>query len=190
MRPAFALISTILTVVSGPSYVKDILQGKAKPERSTFLIFTLLSAIAFYGQLQLGAGLSLIFTGLDVLGSFGVFLLSLKYGVSGFGKQEKFAMIVALIGLVISLVAHAPLLAILGVMLADIAAMYLTLRKTFLNPDTEPYISWILFGLAAVFSGLSVQHYSFGLVVYPAYIALAAFAIPATKYFGYKRLTP
>ncbi len=184
MRPAFAVISTILVLVSGPSYVSDILKGKAKPQRTTFLIFTLLSAIAFYGQLRLGGTLSLIFTGMDVLGSLGVFLLSLKYGVSGFSRHDKYAMAMALVGLIISIVVKAPVLAILGVLLADIAAMYLTLRKTYLNPETEPYVSWILFGSAAVFSALSIEHYTFGLLLYPVYIALATFAIPLIKYFG------
>ena len=187
IQTVFVVISTVLALVSGPSYVSDILKGRAKPQRATFLIFTLLSAIAFYGQLKLGARLPLIFTGMDVFGSLAVFLLSLKYGVSGFSRADKYAISVATVGVVISAIANQPTLAIVGVITADLAAMYLTLRKTYLKPETEPYRSWIMFGFAAVFSALSSKHYTFALLLYPLYIALATFAIPLCKYLGTRR---
>ena len=188
MRQIFAALSTILAIVSGPSYLSDILKGRAKPQRTTFFIFFMLSVIAFYGQWKLGATLSLIFTGLDVIGSLVVFLLALKFGTSGFSRKDQYALVVALIGLGVSVIAKAPVIAIIGAILADLAAMALTLHKTYLEPHTEPYISWFLFGSAAVFSALSSQHYTFGLLLYPVYIALATFAIPLSKYIGTRRL--
>jgi len=184
MRAIFALLSAVLAVVSGPSYVSDIIHGRAKPQRATFFIFTLLSSIAFYGQLKLGAHWALVFTGLDVLGSLGVFLLAVKYGTSGFALHDRIALVVASTGLVLSFVAHSPLLAIGGVLIADVSAIALTLHKTYKDPDSEPYVSWFLFGFGAIFSALSVEHYTFALLLYPTYIALSVFAIPLAKYLG------
>lgn len=171
----------MLAIVAGPSYVVDIIKGTTKPERATWFIFSVLGAIAFYGQLKLGANLSLVFSGLDSLGSFLVFVLSLKYGVSGFTRLDQYALSVASVGLIVALAVHQPVVAVCGVIVADIAGTALTLRKVYTEPASEPYSSWLLFATAGVFGTLSIRHKSFGLLLYPVYLAAANYSIAYVK---------
>ena len=121
MKEILTIISVILILAAGPPYIFDILRKKTKPQRATWLIFTVLGLIAFISQLQLGATWSLVFLGLDVLGSLGVLILSIPYGVGGFSRLDKYSLSVAGAGVLISILAHHPVIAILGVMLADLA---------------------------------------------------------------------
>jgi hypothetical protein len=187
MLEFFAAISAVLAIVAGPAYVFDIIKGTTKPERATWFIFSLLGGIAFYGQLKLGANLSLIFSGLDSLGSMLVFILSIKYGVSGLTILDRYALGVAGAGLLVSLMVHQPLFAIVGVVVADIAGTALTVRKVYFEPHSEPYSTWLLFGTAGIFGALSIRHYTFGLLVYPAYLVLANYVVAVAKYIGLRR---
>ena len=74
-------------------------------------------------QVKVGATWSLFFSGLDLLGSMTVLALSLRYGVGGTERRDILALIIAVVGLIISLTVHEPIIAIIGVIVADLAAI-------------------------------------------------------------------
>ena len=184
MRLFLIIVSAVLTIAAEPLYIIDTVRGKIKPERATWLIFSVLGVIAFYGQVRLGATSTLVFSGLDTLASFVVLGLSLKHGVGGFTLLDKYGLSVATIGLLISLLAHRPLAALLGVILADAAGMVLTVIKTYKHPATEPYLSWIFFATAALCAVFTVRQFTLGILLYPVYLVIANYSIPLVKAFS------
>lgn len=184
MAEIFAILSGLILAAGAPPYLIDILKGKTKPERATWFIWSVLGTIAFFSQLSLHGGWSLVFIGLDGLGSIIVFLLSLKYGVGGWTRLDKAGLIIAAGGVIISLLAHDAAIALWGVVLADVSGVVLTIQKTFLDPSSETGITWFFLGSSALLGALAVGRWQFTLLLYPAYLAVANYGVLIAKYSG------
>jgi hypothetical protein len=184
MTELFAVLAALIIVAGAPPYLYDILKGKTKPQRITWFIWGVLSTIAFISQAQLHGGWSLVFVGLNALGGVLVFLLSLHYGVGGWTRLDQVALVVASVGVIISLAIKQPIVALAGVVLADAAGVVPTIRKTLHDPESETTITWLLIGTASLLGALSVGRLEFGLLLYPVYLALSDYAILVAKAMG------
>lgn len=184
MGPWFAAGSVVLALISAPPYIISIVKGNTKPERATWFIFMVMGFIALASQILLGGSWSVVFTALDATGSLIVFALSLRYGVGGWTTLDKIALTTAAIGVVIAFVAHDPVVALLGDILADISGTVLTVIKTYRDPDSEVALPWLLIGTSAVFAVLAVGRWDFGLILYPAYLALANYVVVVAQAGG------
>ncbi len=184
MFQIFAAVSVVFFLLAVPPYIIDTLKGKTKPERATWFVFSVLGIIAFISQAKLGATWSLVFSGVDTLGSLIILGLSIKSGVGGWTRLDRIALVIAATGVVIAVFAHQPIIALLGNIMADISGTILTMYKTFHAPDTETTISWLLTGTSAFMGVLSVGSWNIALLLYPMYIMLANYAIPATQLVG------
>ena len=184
----FAIGSGVLSVVAGPPYFLDILRGKTKPERATWFIWTLQGMIAFGSQALMGAHWSLVFVGLNAGGDLLVFLLALKFGMGGWKRVDIVALLIALAGLVVSLMAKAPLIALAAVIVADFAGTVPTFFKVYRMPESETTFTWLAFATASLLAVFSVGSLRWSLVVYPLYLALDNYAIVAVQYLGRAKL--
>jgi hypothetical protein len=185
MAPFYAILSGVIVLIGAPFYAIDIFKGKTKPERTTWFIWSVLGVIAFFSQKALHAHWSLVYAGIDAIGSLIVFALSLKYGVGGWSWLDRFALSVAAIGVAISLIVHA----LFGVILADGVGAVLTILKTYRKPDSETSITWFGVGTSALFGALSVGHFRPALLLYPLYLAIGSYSVLLAKWFGSYRDT-
>ncbi|HVU59280.1 MAG TPA: hypothetical protein VHC98_00345 [Candidatus Saccharimonadales bacterium] len=181
---ALAIAQVAIFCLAGPPYILDTIHGKTQPERATWFIWTVLGAIAFVSQVLLGASWSLVFTGLDTLGSLLVFLLSIRFGVGGWTRLDKAALVVAAVGVCVSLLARQPIIAIVGVIVADVSGALLTVRKTFLHPGSETTVSWLLIGVGSLCGVLSVQRLDAALLLYPVYLCIVNWSVPLAQIAG------
>lgn len=184
MFQLLAVLSVLMFLAAAPPYILDTVHGKTKPERITWLIFSIQNIIAFVSQATLGGGWSLVFLGLDTLGSMIVLGLSLRFGVGGWTVLDRAALAIASVGVVVAVFAHQPVVAILGVILADISGTVLTILKTYHAPDSETTISWVLTGTGAMTGVLSVGKFDVVLLLYPTYLMLANYAVPVAQIIG------
>jgi hypothetical protein len=189
MQEIFAIVSAVLILIAAPPYIINTLKGNTKPERVTWFIFSVLGLIAFVSQALLGASWSLVFSGLDTLASILIFSLSLKYGVGGHTKIDIAALIIATIGVFIAVFAKEPIISLLGVIIADISGMVLTIKKTYLNPKSETTITWLLVGTASVFGILSASEMTVGILLYPVYLMIANYSVPLAQLIGIRKTT-
>lgn len=184
MAEIFAILSGLILLAGAPPYLIDIFKGKTKPERATWFIWSVLGNIALISQISLHGGWSLVFVGLDGLGSTLVFLLSLKYGVGGWTRLDKAALVIAAVGVIISIADHRPAVALAGVVLADLAGVVLTIKKTFAAPESETAITWFFVGTASLLGALSVGKIQPDLLIYPVYLTVANYSVLIAKYAG------
>jgi len=178
-------ISVCAFLLAAPPYIVDTLKGKTKPERATWFIWSVLGSVAFVAQMQLGATWSLLFTGLDTAGCMLAFALSIRYGVGGWTMLDKIALAIAAVGVAVSVLAHAPVVALLGVIAADASGSFLTIRKAFLMPDSETTISWLLVSVGALCSILLVRSLDVVLILYPAYLLVANAGVVLAQQVGW-----
>lgn len=187
MAEFFAIVSGFIVFAGGPPYLIDIFKGKTKPERTTWFIWSVLGVTAFISQLQLGAHWSLVFAGMNAAGNLAVFLLSLKFGVGGWKRSDVVALVIATVGIIASFIIEDPLVALLGVIVADFAGTVLTLQKTFIMPSSETSITWFFLGTSSLFGALSVGEWNLELLLYPLYMVAATYGVLVAQALGEQR---
>src|SRR6185437_7903902 len=99
MENVFGVVAAALNLAAYVPYVRDILRKKTKPQRVTWLVFTVLAGISFASQLALGARASLWLIGAQMLSVLVVFILSLPWGVGGFKRLDVISLLGAGVGL-------------------------------------------------------------------------------------------
>lgn len=184
MSTTFGLASGALTLISYLPYTKDILARKVKPERASWLIWSVTGGIAFFSQLASGATNSLWFLGLDCLGSLLIFGLSIRYGFGDFNKQDARALKLAGLGLILWVLSSNSTYALIFIIIIDAIGGILTAWKAFEHPDTETYSMWLILWAASGCAILSVGVFNAKLLAYPFYFFVANFIIIASIFIG------
>jgi hypothetical protein len=172
MLEIFGYISGILFMFSAVPYVRSLLRGNTKPQRITWLIWTVLVFIAFFSQLAKGATWSLLLTAGDAVAIVIVYIFSFKYGVGGFGKMDIISLFGAGLSLILWYFTSEPAVALFLIILIDIIGSNLTVQKAWRNPETENWVGWAMCGVGGLFGILSVGSFNFILLAYPIYICL------------------
>lgn len=187
MLEIIGLISGLLAVVAASPYIRDIVRKTTKPERASWLIWTVLGGIAFFSQLAKGATNSLWMTGISTLCVLTVFLLSLKHGEGGLVKRDIAALSFAFVGLVLWYFTKDALVALIIVILVDLSGSILTITKSYNEPETETLSTWVLASISGLFGALSVGSFDWVLLMYPGYILLANAAVTIALIFGKRK---
>lgn len=187
MLQVFGYISAFFAALGFIPYFRDIFNGKTKPQRVTFFIYSILGSIAFFSQQVKGATNSLWLPGIMTALVFFTFLLSLKHGVGGFAKKDFIVLLIAALGLGVWYFTNEAAIALYIVIIIDAAGTYLTIEKAYKYPATETLSSWALRSLAAFFAFLAVGTLNIILISYPLYIFLIDAAVVAAILLGKRK---
>lgn len=188
MSEILGYLSGILIILSCIPYIRDILLLKTKPQRATWFIWMVLLTIAFFAQLSKGGTWSLIATGVDWLGVFIIFILSIKYGIGGTSKLDKMALVGAGIGLIIWYFTKEPLFALIITIFIDFIAAMLTVIKTYRQPETETFIAYMICGTGGLLGAFAVGEFNLSLLLFPIWICICNYGIGMTIILGRKRI--
>lgn len=183
MRLFLGIAAVVLNTIGYYPYIRDILRGKVKPQRMTWGIWTILTSIFAVNQIANEGGWSSLFfvsTSILVLVTF---LLSLKFGVGGFGKLDIICFIFALALFIYWATIQNTRISTLVAVNIDLIAIIPTIIKTFKLPDTESYPQWMLAGIGGLLSLFAVPKLDWALIIYPVYIFVANYVVVGTKYF-------
>jgi hypothetical protein len=165
-------------------YIRDILLRTTKPERASWLIWTVLGFIAFFSQLAKGASHSLWLTGGQTVAVLVVLGLSLRYGVGGLSRRDILALAVASLGLALWYLTSEPLWALGLVIFVDSIGTLLTALKAYKDPSSETMSTWFLSGTSGIFGSFAVGEMNGALLAYPLYIVVANYLIVAAMCVG------
>lgn len=183
----FGVLAGVLSALCYPPYISAILKGKAKPERASWLIWTVLTAMGFFSQLAVGATHSLWLPGVQGVGVVIVLMLSIKYGYGGLMRRDVMTLIAAGITLLLWYFTKNATIAVYLVVLIDGMGAWLTVAKAYEHPETETMITWALSGTGGVCALIAVQSWNPELLSYPLYITLANYAVVAAMILGRRR---
>ncbi|HUQ17764.1 MAG TPA: hypothetical protein VM070_08245 [Candidatus Saccharimonadales bacterium] len=152
---SFAVIGAVIGSIGGFYYLYETITGKAKPNRVTWLLWWLFPMIGFVAQRAQGvealswATFAAGFTPLLIV--IASFLNKDAYWKTE--RRDYVLMAAATVGIVISVVANSPNIAILFALVADALAGVPTLIKAYRRPETE---SWIAYAISTFGFGLAV----------------------------------
>ena len=175
LHPNFVIIGTLIGAVGSLAYFIDTVKGKVKPNRVSFLLWSIAPFIAFAAQIKQGVGLESLMT-------FSTGFLPLTVFIATFvnkkaeWKLTKFDLIcgaLSIIGLILWLITKVGNVAIFFSIVADGLAAVPTLVKAYKYPDTEIAWPWLATVFGVVLTLLTLNEWTFANSAFIVYIFIA-----------------
>lgn len=175
MKPLFGTLSVIIALVSFIPYIKDVFARKTTPHIYSWLVWTILQALATIAILRENSWWSGLGVGCVGLVSLVVFLFSFKYGTKNITFFDTVCLIGALIAISVWVFIHNITLSVILVTIIDFVAFLPTFRKAYQEPHSETAILYVCSGLSNLFSLLSISHHSIASTLYVASLIVTNF---------------
>lgn len=137
MKESIAIIASLLAIVGNVPYLLDTFRGKVKPHPYTWLVWSLVSCIVFFGQVAKGAGIGALPTAASEIFTVIIFCFSLRYGFRQIRKIDSVFLTAALLGIIPWILTKDPTYSVVIAVSIDLIAFLPTIRKTWKNPETE-----------------------------------------------------
>lgn len=102
--------------------------------------------------------------------------------------RQKAALVGAALGITLWYIFDQPILAIVLTVFIDVCAVVPTLRKSFIDPESETLSTWIIVGTGAILGTIAVGKLDITLLIYPLYLAIANLAVAGAIVLGKTRL--
>lgn len=132
-----AFVAAGLALVGNIPYLRDTLKAKIRPHPYTWFVWSIVSFVTFFGQLQKGAGFALIATGAAEVFTILIFIASLRFGFKHVRRIDSIFLVICLLGLIPWYVTSDPTISVVAVVFVDVMAYIPTLRKAYRHPDSE-----------------------------------------------------
>ncbi len=173
MKETLAAIGVIITFIAYIPYFRDIFAGKTKPHAFTWLIWSVLTGIAFFAQLSDGGGVGSVVLGITALVSFMIFLIALKVGKKNIVKVDWIFLFFSLLALAIWFVTEDPFWSVILITVIDAVAFAPTFRKAYKDPYTETLSTFLLSGVKFIFAIAALEAFTTATVLYPLSLVFA-----------------
>lgn len=152
-------------------YVRDTLNGDTRPQRASWLIWSVLGTIAFFSQIYEGAEESLGFAAVRVLGAVLIFVIAIWKGRGSYlGAIDFGVLAAAALGILAWSYTSNAAYALAVTIGVSLLGGLLTLTKAYHFPGSETLTTWALSLLASICALLSVGRFDPVLLAYPAYL--------------------
>lgn len=173
MQLVLGILGGVLGFSGNSIYFINVLKGKTKPQRVTWGIAFLLNIIFVCNQVASGATYSMILVFAFSLSAAAIFFLSIPKGVGGHSRLDLFVLACSLVGVVLWQLLNSPLASILANLFAAAISLIPTLKKAYLQPETETKIKWLLGSLAGLLGALSVGNLNYTVLLFPLFAFVA-----------------
>ncbi len=171
LHPNFVILGTLIGSAGSFAYVWGTIKGKIKPNRVSFLLWSIAPMIAFAAQIQQGVGLESLMTFSTGFLPFLTFLASFT-NKNAEWKLTKFDLAcgaLSVAGLVLWLITRVGNIAIIFSIVADGLAALPTLVKAYKSPETEIAWPWLAPCIGVVLTLLTLKEWTFansGFIIY------------------------
>jgi hypothetical protein len=177
LAPLLGVLAGVLGAADTVPYVRDILAGRTRPYRWTWLIWAVLAIVVCASQRADGASWSLVMATVQAVLTSVIFALAIRRGEGALGAVERVMLAVAAGGVVGWLVAGEPVVATACVVAADLIGAAMMLPKTYRDPESETLATFALASVAGALAVGAVGRLDASLLLYPVYFCVANAAI-------------
>lgn len=136
-KEVIAIAAAVLAVIGNIPYLLDVVKRRVEPHPFTWLLWTIVSCVTFFGGLAKGAGIGALPTGASEIFTVLIFLFSLRYGFRNIKKRDVVFFVIALFGLIPWVMTKDPTISVIIVVSIDFIAFLPTLWKTWERPKSE-----------------------------------------------------
>lgn len=189
--PILGIAAGFIQIAAIVPYVKDIINGKTRPNIVSWSLWTLIQVIGIWILLTApdGYSWSLVLLGTTTFNTGLVVLLCLLgYGSRQFGKLELICLVLAFIAMGLWIASENAILTLTFDIFADFVAALPTLVKTWKDPFSEAALPWAMICLAAILGTLSSTIIDVENLALPIYLAFINGTIAIMAFHGQSRL--
>lgn len=136
-----------MSLIGNVLYFRDVLAGKTKPHFFSWLVWSILTSIAFAAQIVEGGGIASLVLGVSALFCFVGAFYGAKLGNMAFPFVDWIALASAGVALLLWRITNDPLLSIFLITITDAAAFIPTFRKSYHRPYEETLSAYLLAAL-------------------------------------------
>ena len=187
LEPVCAVAAGVLSGSCAIPYVRDMVRGTTRPHRVSWGIFALLAAIAAASQLMHGFTTGAVLSLGAAVAFFIVFVMSMRHGVGGATLADRLTLAGTVGILVVWAWSGDTTVAVTLVIVLEVAATGLTMRKAWRDPASETQSSWVIDGVAGALALVGASRVSYAALAYPAYHFMSNNAMVAVLVVGRRR---
>ncbi len=162
-----ASIAVIISLIGYYQYFKTMFAGKTKPHMFSWVIWAVLTAIAFFAQISDNAGAGSWITGLAAFLSFFIAGYAYFYGEKVITKGDWLTFLCAISAIPIWLITNDALLAVLIITVIDALGFYPTFRKSWNKPYEENITHSFLSAVKFILAVMALDNTSIITALYP-----------------------
>jgi hypothetical protein len=172
VQSVLGVAAGLIELLSLPLYVRSILHGRTRPDRVTWWILALVSAMLAASYYGAGARetiwLALAFT----LCTLAVAVLSLKYGEGPptLGLIDRVSLAGALASALLWSLLNSSVVALFLSIATEFVGLVPTIDKSHRRPWTESKAPWVIGTVAALLNVLAINEWTPTIALYPVYI--------------------
>lgn len=171
-RDILGFLAVVIAFVGYVPYFRDILANKTKPHAFSWLVWGILTGIAFFGQVAGKAGPGAWVTGFTAVICLIIFVFGLVKGRKNIVFVDWLSLLGAGIALFLWFLTKEPLLSVILITIIDALAFFPTFRKSFMKPSEETATTYSLSGLKFVLSIFALNKISIITALYPLSLVL------------------
>lgn len=160
-------LSAILVVASYLPYINCIIKQKTKPHIFTWIIWSLLTSVAFTVQIVKDAGAGSWYMGVTCILCIIVMLLSIKNGEKTATRSDWCSFIAALCAMPLWYFTKDPTASVILISVTDALGFYPTFRKSWHKPYEEGALFFMCGTISSGLSILSMNHINLHTALYP-----------------------
>lgn len=166
------IVAGIISFSAYIFYIIAIIKGHTKPSRATWFILAFISVVILASYDASGAENTIWVAVANAGASVVIALLSIKNGVGGSTKLDKFSFLGSLFSLLLWWYFNSALVALTANLMIDLLALLPTLRKSWYNPESEDRFAWLLTFIGNTLNLFAVDQLLFSVIIYPIYFFL------------------
>lgn len=165
-------LAVIIGIASYVPYIANIFRGKTKPHAFSWLVWAVLTGIAFAAQIVEHGGAGAWVTGADSLMCVVIFILALFKGNIKFSFFDWSSLIAAFAAMLLWKLTNDPLIAVILVTLTDALGFFPTFRKAYHKPHEETIITFAISSIKFAIAIIALSSFSIATCFYPASLVL------------------
>ena len=169
-KTALTIVAILIAILAYIPYFRDIFKGKTKPHAFTWLVWCVMSTVAFFSQVSDGGGVGTWVLAFSATVNFAIFSLSIYKGETSITNTDWFCLMGAFMGVALFTFNSDPPMSLIIISAVDIIGFVPTVRKSMINPYQETASTFALTSLKYVFAISALENYTFITVYYPAVV--------------------
>ncbi len=172
MTQYLVFVGAIVQLIGIASYIKDIIKGDTKPNRVTWLLWSIAPLIATFAAMSNGVKWSVIPVFMTGLGPLLVLFVSFA-NKNSYWKLEKLDYLCGLfsiLALVLWGITKQPNIAIIFSIIGDGLAAIPTLIKSWKHPETETVDAYTTSLFNSLTSFAAIKMWTFAEIAFPVYL--------------------
>jgi hypothetical protein len=165
-------LAIVVAIISYVPYFRGIFANRVKPHAFSWLVWSVLTGIAFAAQVTKQGGAGAWVTGFTALISFVLFLLALIKGDRRFATADWLSLASAFAALILWQSTNDPTLSVILVTITDALGFLPTVRKGHHKPHEDSRMLWSITAVKWALAIIALESYSLVTLLYPAYLLI------------------